>query len=59
MTQRENVPALGQADNALLHELIAQLVDDAQQHKVAYATEGGHFQAAGMHTVICGPGSIE
>ena len=59
MTQRENVPALGQADNALLHELIAQLVDDAQQHKVAYATEGGQFQAAGMHTVICGPGSIE
>lgn len=59
MVQRENVPALGQADNELLHQLIAQLVDEPARHKVAYATEGGQFQLAGMHTVICGPGSIE
>jgi acetylornithine deacetylase len=24
-----------------------------------YATDGGHFQAAGLSTVVCGPGSIE
>lgn len=58
MHLRESVPALGKADNALLHELVGQLVDEARQHKVAYATEGGQFQAAGIHTVICGPGSI-
>lgn len=59
MMQRENVPALGQAEHHALYELVAQLVDDAARHKVAYATEGGQFQAAGMQTVICGPGSIE
>lgn len=26
---------------------------------VPYATDGGHFQAAGLSTVVCGPGSIE
>jgi acetylornithine deacetylase len=27
--------------------------------KVAFGTEGGLFQAAGIPTVVCGPGSIE
>ena len=27
--------------------------------KVSYGTEGSQFQAAGIPTVICGPGSIE
>ena len=27
--------------------------------KVSYGTEGGHFQQAGIATVVCGPGSIE
>lgn len=26
---------------------------------VPFATDGGHFQAAGISTVVCGPGSIE
>ncbi|MFP4310519.1 MAG: acetylornithine deacetylase [Nitriliruptoraceae bacterium] len=26
---------------------------------VPYGTDGGHFQAAGLSTVVCGPGSIE
>ncbi len=26
---------------------------------VAYGTEAGHFQQAGVHAVICGPGSID
>lgn len=26
---------------------------------VAYGTEAGHFQQAGIHAVICGPGSID
>lgn len=26
---------------------------------VPFATDGGHFQAAGLSTVVCGPGSIE
>ena len=26
---------------------------------VSFATESGHFQAAGLPTVVCGPGSID
>ena len=58
LRQMEQVPAMdSQAGNAL-YALIEALVDEQQRSKVAYATEGGHFQAANMHTVICGPGSI-
>lgn len=54
-----SVPALDGGDNADLHALIAALVADGARHKVAYATEGGQFQNAGIPTVVCGPGSIE
>jgi acetylornithine deacetylase len=26
---------------------------------VSFATEAGHFQKAGLPTVVCGPGSID
>ena len=39
-------------------QLIENLVDEQQRHKVAYATEGGQFTNAGIPTVICGPGDI-
>ena len=54
----ENVPAMPEAEAALLHDLVTQLVEEHARLKVAYATEGGQFQQAGIHTVICGPGSI-
>ena len=41
-----------------LQQLIENLVDEQQRHKVAYATEGGQFTNAGIPTVICGPGDI-
>lgn len=53
------VPAMPEADAQALLQLVAQLVDNHTRHKVAYATEGGQFKQAGIHTVICGPGSIE
>ncbi len=53
-----NVPALPEAEARLLHELVEQLVGESGRHKVAYATEGGQFWQAGIHTVICGPGHI-
>ena len=59
MRHGENVPAMPQAEAALLHDLITQLVEDSSRLKVAYATEGGQFQQAGIATVICGPGNIE
>ena len=59
MHHGENVPAMPEAEAALLHDLITQLVEDSSRLKVAYATEGGQFQQAGIVTVICGPGNIE
>ena len=59
MRHGENVPAMPEAEAALLHDLITQLVEDSSRLKVAYATEGGQFQQAGIPTVICGPGNIE
>jgi acetylornithine deacetylase len=32
--------------------------DDAPAGTVAFGTDGGHFQAAGWSTVVCGPGDI-
>ena len=58
MHHGENVPAMPEAEAALLHDLITQLVEDSSRLKVAYATEGGQFQQAGIATVICGPGNI-
>ena len=59
MRHGENVPAMPEAEAALLHDLITQLVQDSSRLKVAYATEGGQFQQGGIATVICGPGNIE
>ena len=56
--QMEQVPAMQSTEGNALYRLIEALVDEQQRGKVAYATEGGHFQLADMHTVICGPGSI-
>lgn len=58
LTHNVQVPALNDANNQQLHALITQLVDNKQQAKVAYATEGGQFQNSGINTVVCGPGSI-
>ncbi|VEJ22185.1 acetylornithine deacetylase [Neisseria animaloris] len=53
------VPAMPEGDARALYELVSALVDEKTRQKVAYATEGGQFKQAGIHTVICGPGNIE
>lgn len=40
-------------------ELARALTGDNGKTVVSYQTEAGHFQAAGLPTVICGPGSID
>lgn len=54
-----NVPALSESENNALYALMDQLLGQQAKQKVAFTTEGGQFHMAGMHTVICGPGSIE
>lgn len=54
----ETVPALADRDNAEALSLCHSLLGERDSEAVAYATEGGQFQRAGLSTVICGPGSI-
>ena len=54
-----SVPALEAAEYAAITALAHALTQDTTSRKVAYATEGGQFQEAGIPTVVCGPGSIE
>ncbi|MCA0974918.1 acetylornithine deacetylase [Halomonas denitrificans] len=60
-TERLNttVPALADRDNREALTLCRELLGDSPDGAaVAYATEAGQFQLAGLPTVICGPGSI-
>jgi acetylornithine deacetylase len=52
-------PALSTAIDAEVTQLAAALTGANVTTKVAFGTEGGLFQAAGIPTVICGPGSID
>ncbi|EPC02743.1 acetylornithine deacetylase [Litchfieldella anticariensis FP35 = DSM 16096] len=52
------VPALADRDNATALTLCHELMGQHRSEAVAYATEAGQFQSAGLSTVICGPGSI-
>ncbi|WP_111657697.1 acetylornithine deacetylase [Isoalcanivorax indicus] len=52
------VPPLANRDNGAALALCHRLLGDVPTEQVAYATEAGQFQQAGLPTVICGPGSI-
>ncbi|HUI35499.1 MAG TPA: acetylornithine deacetylase [Stellaceae bacterium] len=52
-------PALSTPVDAEVTQLVAALTGENATTKVAFGTEGGLFSAAGIPTVICGPGSID
>ncbi|MBR1376075.1 MAG: acetylornithine deacetylase [Cardiobacteriaceae bacterium] len=52
------VPPLINRDNQEILDLVAEFLADKNYQQVAYATEAGHFQQAGMPTIILGPGDI-
>lgn len=52
------VPALADTDNDAAIALCHALLDTNISEAVAYVTEAGQFQRAGLPTVVCGPGSI-
>ncbi|RKR02441.1 acetylornithine deacetylase [Kushneria sinocarnis] len=52
------VPALADRDNDQALALCDTLLGAREREAVAFATEGGRFQNAGLQVVICGPGSI-
>ena len=51
-------PLLPDRDNAA-EALVRQLSGINTASVVSFATEAGHFQGAGIPTVVCGPGSID
>ncbi|MEN5084191.1 acetylornithine deacetylase [Bosea sp. TWI1241] len=54
-----DVPGLAPAPGSEAERLAMRLAGRNGTIAVAYATEAGHFQQAGLPTVVCGPGSID
>lgn len=55
----EDIPPMRPEPNGAAEQLARQITGDNSQNAVSYQTEAGHFQAAGLSTIVCGPGSIE
>lgn len=58
----ENVPgaaALNTPRDAYATRLAMDLSGESDSSCVGFGTEAGHFQDAGISTIICGPGSID
>ncbi|MGE8396090.1 MAG: acetylornithine deacetylase [Comamonas sp.] len=53
-----SAPAFDSAETEAITQLVQALTGDRDKRKVAYATEAGLFQQAGIPTVVCGPGAI-
>lgn len=53
-----DAPAFDSAETEAINQLVQALTGDREKRKVAYATEAGLFQQAGIPTVVCGPGAI-
>lgn len=56
---KAEIPGLDTRDDDRITSLAQALSQNRTASKVAYATEGGLFQLAGIPSIICGPGSIE
>lgn len=59
VTLISNVPPLAPDPDNSAETLVRALTGDNAVRAVSYATEAGQFHAAGLPTVICGPGSID
>ena len=54
-----DVPPLAAEPGSAAETLALRLTRSNRTIAVSFATESGHFQAAGLPTVVCGPGSID
>lgn len=57
--QLATAPGLETTEQEAITQWIRTLTGDKIIRKVAYATEAGLFQQAGIPTIVCGPGHIE
>ena len=53
------VPGLAPDPGSFAETLTLRLAGKNQTQTVPFGTEAGHYQAAGIPTVVCGPGSID
>jgi len=53
------VPGLAPEPGSFAETLALRLVGKNRTQTVPFGTEAGHYQAAGLPTVVCGPGSID
>ncbi len=53
------VPPFAAEPGSAAETLALRLTRSNRTVAVSFATESGHFQAAGLPTVVCGPGSID
>lgn len=53
------VPGLRPDPGSAAEKLVLSLTGAPATISVPYGTEAGHFQAAGIATIVCGPGSID
>ena len=51
--------SLDAAEQDAITQLVRALTGDREVNKVAYGTEAGLFQRAGIPAVVCGPGDIQ
>ena len=58
-TMEVDVPPLAAAPGSAAEALALRLAGSNRTVAVSFATEAGHFQAAGLPTIVCGPGSID
>ncbi|MPW20402.1 Acetylornithine deacetylase (ArgE) [Paraburkholderia piptadeniae] len=54
-----DAPGFDASEEAAITKLVRALTGDNEHRKVAYGTEAGQFQQAGIPSVVCGPGDIE
>ncbi|KAG5486818.1 hypothetical protein LSCM4_06283 [Leishmania orientalis] len=52
-------PFRGSEDASVVKALLAANTGPRNVTKVSFCTEAGEYQAAGIHSVVCGPGNIE
>jgi acetylornithine deacetylase len=54
------VRAMASEERGVAEPLVRRLTGyEGPDQTVAFGTDGGHFQAAGLSSVVCGPGSID
>ena len=58
-TMEVDVPPLAADAGSAAEALALRLTRSNSAIAVSFATEAGHFQGAGLPTIVCGPGSID